>query len=221
MIKEIRFLIAKEIQLELRKKYAINGILLYLVSTIFICYLSFSLKSASISVTTWNTLFWIIILFTAVNTVAKSFIQEKEGIWLYYYSLVSPQGLIISKIVYNTLLMVVLSLIGLLFYSLVLGNPVINHQLFIVTVVVASISFSTALTMVSAIAAKAGNNTTLMAILGFPTLVPSLLMTIKITRNALDGLSLATSFNEILTLVAINMIIITVSFLLFPYLWRS
>ncbi|MDH5476166.1 MAG: ABC transporter permease, partial [Cyclobacteriaceae bacterium] len=48
-----------------------------------------------------------------------------------------------------------------------------------------------------------------------------LLIVIKISKNAMDGLSIATSIDEILTLVAINMIVVAVSYLLFPYLWRS
>ncbi|MEM8894105.1 MAG: ABC transporter permease, partial [Bacteroidota bacterium] len=36
-----------------------------------------------------------------------------------------------------------------------------------------------------------------------------------------DGLDRASSLDEILVLMAINVSIITLSFLLFPYLWRS
>lgn len=213
--------IKKELTLEWRQRYAINGILLYLVSTIFICYLSFNVRANQLDPITWNALFWIILLFTAINAVAKSFIQEKEGKYLYYYWIVSPQVLIISRILYNSLLMLVLALMGFGMYTLVLGNPVYDPLMFLINLLMAAISFSFSLTMISAIASKANNNQTLMAILGFPVILPMLLMIIKISKNALDGISRSSSYDEILTLLAINLIVGAVSYLLFPYLWRS
>ena len=213
--------IKKEFLLEWRQRYAVNGILLYLVSTIFICYLSFNVRANQLNPITWNALFWIILLFTAINAVAKSFIQEKEGKFLYYYWLISPQALIIARILYNAALMLILSIIGFLIYALVLGNPTGDIWLFIVNLVMAAISFSAALTMISAIAAKANNNQTLMAILGFPVILPMLLMVIKISKNALDGIERSQSYDEMLTLLAINLIVGAVSYLLFPYLWRG
>ena len=60
-MKEIKALLGKELILEWRQKYALNGILLYLTSTIFICYLSFSLGSGQINAASWNALLWIIL----------------------------------------------------------------------------------------------------------------------------------------------------------------
>ena len=220
-MREIGVLIKKELLLEWRQKYALNGILLYLVSTIFICYLSFSLGTGAVSPASWNALLWIILLFTAVSAISKSFNQEKEGRMLYYYSIASPQAVIISKIIYNTLLMLILALPGYFIYSVVMGNPVFNESLFMVNLILGAVGFSSTLTMVSGIAAKAGNNATLMAILSFPVIVPMLLLLIRISKNAMDGLSWSASNSSILVLLAINAIVIAVSYLLFPYLWRS
>jgi heme exporter protein B len=46
-------------------------------------------------------------------------------------------------------------------------------------------------------------------------------MVIRIAKNALDGLDRSLSLDELITLLAINTIVVTVSLLLFPYLWRS
>ena len=101
MGKEILALIRKEIILEWRQRYAINGILLYLACTVFIVYLSFTANAGLITPEVWNALFWIIMLFTSVNAVAKSFLLEKEGRYLYYYCIASPQAVILSKIIYK------------------------------------------------------------------------------------------------------------------------
>ncbi|GAB3518687.1 heme exporter protein CcmB [Emticicia fontis] len=220
-MQEIRALIEKEIRLELRQKYALNGMLLYIISTVFVCYLSFKLKVNVIEPITWNTLFWIILLFTAVNSITKSFTQEGTGRQLYYYTLASPQGIILSKIIYNTLLMLVLSVLGFGFYVVMMGNPVGNLPMYLVCLLLGSIGFSTTLTMVAGIASKAENTSTLMAILSFPIILPMLMMIIKLSKSAMDGLGWDTSYDEIGILLAIDAIVLSVSYLLFPYLWRS
>jgi heme exporter protein B len=221
MLKEIKALITKEIQLELRQKNALYGMLLYMVSTVYICYLSFKLKSNQLSPITWNTLFWIILVFTAVNAIAKSFTQERYGRLLYYYTLASPVGIILSKIIYNTLLMLLLALVGFGFYAIVMGNPVGDMGLYLVSIILGAVGFSSTLTMIAGIASKAENSATLMAILSFPVILPMLLMLLKVSKNALDGLDRSSSQDEILTLLAIDVIVMTLSVILFPFLWRS
>ncbi len=218
MLKEIKFLIEKEIMLEWKQKYAFNGILLYIISTVFICYLSFR---QIVDVPTWNALFWIILLFAAVNAVAKSFMQESRGRQLYMYTIVSAQAVILSKIIYNVLLLLVISFVNLLFYSLFIGNIVEDMPMFILGLFLGSAGFASVLTLVSAIASKAGNNTTLMAILSFPILIPMLITIIRFSKNSIDGLSASVNYQFIVLLTGLNVLVIALAFLLFPYLWRE
>lgn len=221
MKQEIFWLIHKEITLERRNRYAFNSILLYLVSTTFVSYMAFAGQSRQLNPASWNALLWIILLFTAMNTVAKSFAQESEGRQLYYYTLANAESIIVAKIIYNTLLLTLMSGIGFGIYALLLGNIVQDSWLFMLNMALGSIGFAATLTLVSAIAAKARNNTTLMAILSFPVVLPMLLMLIKVSKNAIDGLSRNVSFDEIITILAVNLIVLSISYLLFPYLWRS
>ncbi|WP_186753534.1 heme exporter protein CcmB [Echinicola salinicaeni] len=221
MWNEIIVLIKKEITLEWRQKYALNGILLYVVSAVFITYLSVGAKQGNLSIPTWNALYWIIILFSSVNAVAKSFVQEHQGRQLYYYMIASPESIILSKIIYNTLLTLVLALLGYTVFSIILGNPVQDQPMFILNLLLGAIGFSACLTMVSGIASKASNNATLMAILSFPIIIPILLMAIRISKNAIDGLDRGISLDKLFTLLAINAIIGATAYILFPYLWRS
>ncbi|WP_194776447.1 heme exporter protein CcmB [Pararhodonellum marinum] len=221
MWKEIAVLVRKEITLEWRQKYALNGILLYVVSAVFLTYLSVGAQQGNLNVGTWNALYWIIILFSAVNAVAKSFVQEHQGRQLYYYMIASPEAIIISKIFYNTLLTLMLALLGYLVFGVILGNPVQDQGLFLLNLFLGSVGFSACLTMVSGIASKAGNNATLMAILSFPIIIPILLMSIRISKNALDGLDWSVSVDKLITLLAINAVIAATAYILFPYLWRS
>uniref|UniRef100_UPI00359319EA heme exporter protein CcmB n=1 Tax=Aquiflexum sp. TaxID=1872584 RepID=UPI00359319EA len=198
-----------------------NGILLYVVSAVFITYLSVGAKQGNIDIPIWNALYWIIILFSAVNAVAKSFVQEHQGRQLYYYMIASPESIIISKMIYNTLLTLILALLGYLVFSIILGNPVADQGMFIINLILGAVGFSACLTMVSGIASKASNNATLMAILSFPVIIPILLMAIRVSKNAIDGLDWSVSVDKIITLVAINGIVAVTAYILFPYLWRS
>ena len=217
----INTLIKKEFILEWRQRYAVNGIILYLASTVFICYMSFNLKSGLIDPIIWNALYWIIILFTAVNAVAKSFLQESLGRNLYYFGLVKPEHFIISKIIYYTGLLLVMSVLGFIFYSFIMGNPVQDKPMYMLVLFLGSIGLSSTLTLTSAIASKASNSSSLMAILSFPIIIPLLLVLIKASKNAMDGLDRSVYTDQLLTLGAIIALIMGLSYLLFPYLWRS
>lgn len=218
LAKQVKQLIRKEMLLEWRSKYALNGVLLYVVSTVFVCFLSF----VSIEKLTWNALFWIIMLFASINAVAKSFLQESKGRHLYIYTLVSPTALIIAKTIYNSLLMIGLTLIALLFYCLVFDFPAGGDLLmYIIATILGSLTFASIFTMVSAIASKAGNGGMLMAVLSFPIIIPVLILLIKLAKNAIDGLDRSVSLDDIGMLLIVNVMVMAVSLLLFPYLWRD
>ncbi|WP_257666549.1 heme exporter protein CcmB [Parapedobacter tibetensis] len=217
LLKEVKSLIRKDMVLEWRSKYALNGILLYVVSTVFVCYQAFK----SVDPAMWNALFWIIMLFASVNAINKSFVQENQGRQLYYYSIASAKAVILAKIIYNMLIMLLLSAIAFFVYSVIFRNPVGDPMLYLAAVILGSIGFACVFTMVSGISAKAGNNSTLMAILSFPIIIPLLLVLIKLSKNAMDGLERSVSYDEMMVLAAINIITVAISLLLFPYLWRD
>jgi len=131
LVKDISNLLVREFVLELRQAYAINSILLYLGSVVFICYLSMGLGAFVPGPVVWNALFWIVLLFVSVNGVAKSFMLEGRGRQLYYYVLASPLAIILSKMVYNSLLTIVLAFAGLGFYGAVHAqHDTGSHRLF-------------------------------------------------------------------------------------------
>jgi heme exporter protein B len=214
-------LIQKEFLLELRRKSVFSGLALYLFSTVFIYYLTFNLRQNLINPLVWSALFWVTILFSSVNTIAKSFIGEKKGQEIYFYSLVSPEYIILSKLIYNFILCAALSYSGFILFTLFINNPIADTLIFGLTILLASWGFSGSLTLLSGIAAKANNSNILMAVLSFPIVISILLLVIKITKNCIDGLDRSVNFDELLTLLAINCLVTAVSYLLFPYIWRT
>jgi heme exporter protein B len=220
-MKGILPLLSKELKLEFRKQSTLAGIALYLFSLTFICYLTFKLKQQSIQPVTWSALFWLVILFAVMNSVAKSFIGERKGLSIYYYYIASPQAIIISKIIYNAVLAFALSAIAYFLFVVFIGNPVQDVFLFFLTLVLTSWGLASSLSFISAIAAKASNSHVVMAVLSFPVLIAVLLMAIRLSKNALDGLDFSVSADELYNLLAINCISTALAYVLFPYIWRS
>ncbi len=217
LFNQVKTLIYKDVLLEWRSKYAINSILLYVVSTVFVCFQSFK----SVDSIVWNTLFWIIMLFAAINAMSRSFLQETGNRHLYYYAIVNPKAIILAKIIYNSGLMILMFLIAFLVYSIIFTNPVVNMPVYLLSVLLGSISFATVFTMVAGISAKAGHNSTIMAILSFPVIIPLLIVLIQLSKSSMLGENLESNLKHILLLLSINVVTISISLLLFPYLWRD
>ncbi|MES2565370.1 MAG: heme exporter protein CcmB [Bacteroidota bacterium] len=211
-------LIKKEFLLEFRQKSTLAGILVYIVATVFISALCFK---KIIHPTVWNALFWTIFMFIAVNVSGKSFMQETKGKGLYNYLYYGPRDFILSKIFYNMLLMTVLSMLTFFFYSWFVGSLVQDLGMFLLTLVFSSSAFSGVLSLMSAIASKANNNISLMAILSFPVLMPLLLVSVKLSKHAIDGLAWSVSYKYLLILIMLNFVVVALATLLFNYLWKE
>ncbi len=205
--------------LEFRQKSAIGGVLVYVVGTIFVSALCLK---GRLDKPTWNALFWIISLFTSVTISGRSFIKETGGQALFNYLYYSPQQFILSKVIYNMVFMLCLSLVTFLFYGFFIRNEVENLPLFLLVLVLASTGLAGVLSLMSAIAAKAQGSFSLMSILSFPVLMPLILVVIRLSRQAVDGLEWAAiSFDFMIILVALNVLTVALAFLLFPYLWKE
>jgi heme exporter protein B len=223
---QISALVKKEFILEFRQKASLSGILLYLLGCVYLCYLvirkisvlpEWRLKEKE----EWNALLWILLLFNAIIAASKSFSSETRGRALYNFSIYNPRHLITAKLIYNMLLVLLVSLAGYFFFSIFIGNPVKNLPLFIVNVTLSSMAFSGVLTMTAGIASKTNGSFTLMSVLSIPLLFPMLLLAMRVSLFATLGKSFSYCSYYLLGLLALNVIICLLCILLFPYLWRD
>ncbi len=219
MNQRIVALLKKDILLELRQKHTFYGILLYIASTIFVLYLS---MPQSPDANVWNSLFWVIQLFVCVNAVAKSFLQESRGRMLYFYSIASPVEFIAGKLIFNVILMLIMSMVSLALFYLFLDNPVNNSLLFIGIVLLGGTGISLVFTLMSAIAAKAQQNAALIAILGFPVILPQLLLLMQLSKAAFAEIFREGAVLQLVGLTSLmNVLVIVLALILFPYLWKD
>ena len=182
-------LLKKEFLLEFRQKTSLASILLYVLSIVFISFLSFK---SGIKPDVWGALFWLVLFFAGINAASKSFFTESKARSIYNYTLYHPTEFVISKIIYNIVLL---------------------------WVVCAALGGS--LTLMSCIASKTGNSYSVMSLLSMPVCIPVMLLSLRLTKNAIDGLDWLVSYKYLGGLFIIDVIIISLSLFLFRYLWKE
>ena len=217
-IKQFWFLFYKELLIEWRQRHVLSGILLYVFSSVFVVFII--LSRAPVNFMTWNALFWIMALFTTLNAVVKSFNQENSARALFYYHLAPANAFLLAKITYNTALLLGLNLLVALALSIIL-QPVQSWLLFTLVCFLAALGFSIIFTFLSNIAGKTQNSATLIAILGLPAVIPTLMELQRISGNALGLEATQNLMGEIAVLLGIDCILIGVAIVLFPFLWRE
>ncbi|MCZ2356244.1 MAG: heme exporter protein CcmB [Bacteroidia bacterium] len=215
LAQQIGSLLRKEILVEWRQRYAINGLVLYGMCMVFMVAMQ---VQDSIQPATWNLITWLVIVFMSINANAKSFLAEPAEQQLYWYNLVSPMAVIIAKMIYNAILLGFLSLVTT-FLFWVLSGPDIEQPLwFWLAIVAGSWCVAISSTLLSAIAAKATRQGTLLAVLSFPILLPVLANNVSLTRKSIEGIA-HWQASEIQILIGITGVFASLSVLLFPLLW--
>ncbi len=122
---------------------------------------------------------------------------------------------------YHGILMLLLSVVAVMIYSLLFEMPVDDVLIFWASVILGSTGIAFTLSLLSSIAAKAGNNLTLLAILGLPVLLPLMIVNTTLMKNAIDGLDWSVQWKYITVLGGLNIVSFALSMVLFPYLWRE
>ena len=217
-VRQIYELLRWELKLEWRDKYALASIFLYVVTTVVIVYLA---VGRGLEGEIFNALYWVVLFFGAMVAATRSFLREGGRRHLYYYTLADPLALLFSKLLFNLIL---IWLIGALTYGLLsLFSPsdAIVHPLpFWLALILGGVGLSTILTFVSAIAARAGGNGTLMAVLAFPLVIPLLKLMLDAGVYAID-LGTNSYAQPLVLTAAVDLIALSVALVLFPFVWRD
>lgn len=216
--RHIASLVKKDLILEIRQQFSLYGVLLYVAATIFVIYLIVGTQPES---EVWNALFWVVQLFVCVNGVAKSFLQEQRGRLLYFYTIAGARDFILSKLIFNALLMLVMGLLSMGIFLLLLGNPLEHGLAFLGISLLGGLGLSLVFTFLSAIAAKAQQSASLVAILGFPVIIPQLLLLAKIAKIAFATVVQTGLLPMTLLLLGLDCLVVLLAVILFPFLWKD
>ena len=220
MLKKIFTILYKDYRIELVQSHLFFSLGLYLISSIYIIYVSFQ-PFGILDMESWISIFWIIILFDAITSISKSFFQESNKRNYYYYYLYSPDELILSKLIYNFIFLSLISLFTFGFFILLIGNVIASTSFFLCLLVLGSFSISNCLTLVSAIGHQVKNNSIIISVLSFPIILPILLLLIKISKIFSTEFSWNLVQYDIYLLILLNIILLALTKILFTFLWRN
>lgn len=223
LVQSVKAVLVKDLIIEFRNKYVLGGMLLYVFSSVLVIYfaLQFNNSMQELNPVVWSVLFWLVILFSSVNAIANSFFREPEGRFFYYYWVISPSALILAKLIYNFIFTVVLALLTLGIFSAMVDNPIVNYPVFLLTIVLGGTGYSFLFTTMSAIASRAGNNATLLAVLGFPLVIPLIIFLTKLSAASIAGNVSDETSKNLMLLFAFNIVQAALALVLFPYIWRD
>ena len=215
---ELIELLKKEWKLEWANLYAAGSILLFALGSLLIVFLVFQ----EIDARTWIAVYWIMFLFSAISAIVRSFSAEYGNRQLYYYTLFNPLLVLLSKLIYNSGMLLSIGLIIFGTMSLLLGNPLIDNAFFVIVIVMGSVAIASLFTFIASISAKSSNSTTMMAILGFPVVVPILLVLIKLSLKTMRLSPIEEPYwQDFSMLFGLICIVTALSIVLFPMLWRD
>ena len=221
MIPESYSLFKKDFHSELRTRYAINSLAMFIIVAISV--ILFSIGNETINESLTAGLFWVVIFFTAMSGLSRAFVSEEErGTTLTLQLVASPTTVFSGKLIFNLILVFCMNLVISLLYSALFEKFVVqNFLLFLLTFILGNIGLAVASTIIAAIIAKAGAKGTLYPVLSFPILLPLILTCVQLTLFSFDGTSFEEAQFELAIVVGYDVIMITASYMLFDFIWKD
>ena len=214
-------LFKKDFSSELRTRYAINSLAMFIIVAISV--IMFAVGQEKISAELTGGLFWVVIFFTAMSGLARAFVSEEErGTSLTLQLVASPSTVFSGKLVFNIILVFCMNTIIALLYAALFESFIIqNFTLFLLSYIFGNIGLAISSTIIAAIIAKAGAKGTLYPVLSFPILLPLILTSVQLTLFALDGTSIEEAVFELAIVVSYDVIMLTASYMLFDFIWKD
>lgn len=219
--KSIFAIVTKDLQSELRTRYALNALLMFVITTVSI--ILFALRGDQPSSTVLAGMFWVVVFFSAMSGLSRAFVSEEErGTALTLQLVAASSSVYFGKLFFNILLTLSLVLGVLIVYTLAFpGFTIRSPDVFLVTVLLGSLGLASAATIIAAIIAKANTRGTLYPVLSFPILIVLLMSVMNATAKALDGEQFGEAAVDFLVLISYVMVITAGSYLLFDYVWKD
>lgn len=221
MNKKAYSLFLKDFRSELRTRYAINALAMFIIVAISV--ILFSVGNEKISPSLTGGLFWVVIFFTAMSGLSRAFVSEEErGTALTLQLIASPSTVFSGKLIFNIILVFAMNTVIAVLYSAMFDAFVIkNFALFLTSFVLGNIGLAVSSTIIAAIIAKAGAKGTLYPVLSFPILLPLILTSVQLTLFAFDGISFERAKYELAIVVSYDVIMLTASYMLFDFIWKE
>lgn len=211
----------KEIAMEFRSRIALSALFLFMVITIST--IAFTTAGERVEKYIASALLWIVLFFGSMTGLSRTFVMEEErGTSLLLKLSSRPIEVFFGKLLFTITLSMSLSILGaglFLFFlpSLIIGNM----MLYWIMVIILSVCMASAITAIAAIISKANGKGALFPVLSFPVLLPPALLGIEALSMAIHGANISEAGSTIIVLLSYAGIMISVSSLLFEFIWNE
>ena len=213
----------RDLRGEFRTRYAVNAILMFAVTTLIaVCFSigSFRIGDAE-QPFLYAVLLWIILVFSALSGLSRSFVKEEEAVTMDVLKLSArPQSVFLGKLFFNLTLLGALEFIIVPLFILLMNYKIASPVLFVAMIISGGFGLGAGTTIVAAMIAQASARGALFSVLSFPLLLPLMITAIKGCERAADGINTA-GWPEVRIAVASTVIMITISLFLFPMIWEE
>lgn len=211
----------KDLKLELRSRYAINTLLMFVLGSLLL--VLFAIGQEDVSERVQSALLWVVLLFSASVGLGRAFIAEEErGTVLLLQLNTRPSMVYAGKLLFNVVLMLGLSGVAVGVFIVLLSVRVVRPSLLLTTLALGALGLAGATTLLAAIIARSAGRGPLLPVLSFPLLIPLLVAVVGGTQSALPGgLGWDGASNALFTLIGFAGVVITASVLLFDYVWNE
>jgi heme exporter protein B len=224
LIRQVLAVARKDFRSELRTRYALNSLGMFIVVTVAV--IAFSVGTERIGSGIASAMIWVSMFFTAVTGLGRTFISEEErGTSLLLRLTVPATPVYFGKLLVNIVLALVSNLILSLLFIIMMGGiggaEVKSPGAFMLVVALSSLGFAGALTIIAALIARSGSKGALYPVISFPVILPLVVLGVDLLRRSMAGVSISMMSDDLLLLGLYTAALMLVSFFLFDLIWKE
>jgi heme exporter protein B len=210
----------KDVRAELRNRAALNSILLFSITAMVV--VAFAVGVQKPAPLLKAALLWVVLFFAAFSGLSHVFIHEEEtGTATALRLSASATAIYIGKLAFNMLLLLVIIVVVVPMFVIMLDLQLDRPFAFLAVIGSGGLALGAGATIVAAIVAKARGKGALYGALGFPILLPLLMMAVRATQLTMTDVSNVDIARDLVGLASFGIMLITMSLVLFPFLWEE
>ncbi|GIV27756.1 MAG: hypothetical protein KatS3mg027_1570 [Bacteroidia bacterium] len=217
-MKELFILLKKEFLLDFRESSGLTSVIVYLISILYSTSLLFKNNYTPVS---YSSVYLIIFLFTSIIISYRNFAKEDKNSTIFNYLFYSPIQYILGKIIYSSIMNLVVAFLLFVLFVLFNGLKIENLTLFIINTIGLSIGMGIILTLMGSISNKVQSNFALMSIMSFPLLLPIMILSAKMCIASIQNIPTSMNVKYIFSLYSMDIICLMLASVLFPQVWEE
>ncbi|HRE58733.1 MAG TPA: heme exporter protein CcmB [Candidatus Kapabacteria bacterium] len=210
----------KDIRSELRTRYNLIAIVLFVVTSVTT--VVFSIGDEKFTPELSAGLLWILLIFGSMTGLARCFVVEEErGTRILLQISSRSLSVYYGKLFFNIIIGIFLNGITFLLFLLFLPIEISSWWYALLSMSASILGLASASTIIAAIIAQAQGRAILFPVLMFPILLPIILVGLETSVIMFSATFLDPQYNMVIVELSYAVILITVSTFLFDYVWTE